>query len=218
VRTGIVLAGGRSARFGGDKLAAELDGRSLLRSAVDAVAPLVDGVLVAVARLPEEFLQADVPVALIHDRDPFAGPLAGLANALDTAVDPDPATDLAIVVGGDMPRLVPAVLRSMLERLAGDPTIDAVLLGRPPSIVDPEDPPPRAVPPRRAVLPLAVRVRAAAKAAADAIDSGDRSLQAMVERLAHVELPPAVWLPLDPGATTLLDVDTAADLERIRGG
>jgi len=211
VRTGIVLAGGRSSRFGSDKLAAELDGRSLLATAVDAVAPLVDGVLVAVSSLPEEFLAADVPVALVHDRDPFAGPLAGLANVLGTAVDPDPVADLAIVVGGDMPRLVPAVLRSMLDRLASDPTVDAVLLGRPPSVVDPEG-----QPPRRAVLPLAVRVGAASSAAVEALDAGNRSLQALLERLAHLEIPPSVWLPLDPDAKTLLDVDTAADLDRIR--
>ena len=211
MRTGIVLAGGRSSRFGSDKLAAELDGRSLLATAVDAVAPLVDGVLVAVSSLPEEFLAADVPVALVHDRDPFAGPLAGLANVLGTAVDPDPVADLAIVVGGDMPRLVPAVLRSMLDRLASDPTVDAVLLGRPPAVVDPEG-----QPPRRAVLPLAVRVGAASSAAVEALDAGNRSLQALLERLAHLEIPPSVWLPLDPDAKTLLDVDTAADLDRIR--
>jgi molybdopterin-guanine dinucleotide biosynthesis protein A len=213
VRTGIVLAGGRSSRFGSDKLTAELDGRSLVARAIDAVAPLVDGVLVAVSSLPEDFLAADVPVALVHDRDPFAGPLAGLANVLSKAVDPDPVADLAIVVGGDMPRLVPAVLRSMLDRLAGDPTIDAVLLGTPPSVAERQG---RAS--RRAVLPLAVRVRAAASAAAEAVDSGDRSLQALVERLAHMEIAPSEWLRLDPGANTLLDVDTAADLDGIRGG
>ena len=204
MRTGIVLAGGRSARFGSDKLAAELDGRSLLALAIDAVAPLVDGVLVAVQRLPEEPLEADVPVALIHDREPFEGPLAALANVLGTVVDPDPVADLAIVVGGDMPRLVPEVLRSMLDRLEDDTRIDAVLLGGQPS--------------RRNVLPLAVRIRAAASAAADAIEAGDRSLQALLDRLAHTELPPAAWLPLDADANTLLDVDTTADLERIRRG
>lgn len=213
MRTGIVLAGGRSSRFGSDKLAAELDGRSLLASSVAAVAPLVDEVVVAVSGLPEELLEDDVPVTLVHDRDPYAGPLAGLADVLGTAIDPDPVADLAIVVGADMPRLVPDVLRSMLDRLAADPTIDAVLLGRPPSAVDPEG-----QPPRRAVLPLAVRVRAAASATAEALESGDRSLQALVERLAHIEIAPSAWLRLDPGANTLLDVDTAADLERIRRG
>jgi molybdopterin-guanine dinucleotide biosynthesis protein A len=101
----------------------------------------------------------------------------------------------------------------MLDRLAGDPTVDAVLLGRPPSIVDPEGGSPRPT-----VLPLAIRVRAAASAAAAALESGERSLRALVERLTHVEIASSEWLLLDPDATTLLDVDTAADLERIRGG
>jgi molybdopterin-guanine dinucleotide biosynthesis protein A len=212
VRTGIVLAGGRSSRFGSDKLAAELGGRSLLALAVAAVALLVDRVLVAVERPPEELLAADVPVALISDRAPFEGPLAGLANVLGTVVDPDPVADVAIVVGGDMPRLAPDVLRSMLDRLEEDPRIDAVLLGRPPTTVDPVG-----QPSRRMILPIAVRVRAAERAAAAAVDAGERSLQALVERIAHVELPPSAWLLLDPAANTLLDVDTAADLERIRG-
>lgn len=212
MRTGIVLAGGRSSRFGGDKLAVDLDGQSLLALAIGAVAQIVDGVLVAVERPPEELLAADVPVALIHDRAPFEGPLAALANVLGTAVDPDPVGDLAIVVGGDMPRLVPDVLRSMLDRLDEDPRVDAVLLGRPTSTVDPGG-----QPSRRVILPIALRVGAAAGAARAAVDTGERSLQALVDRLVHVELPPSAWLLLDPAANTLLDVDTAADLERIRG-
>ena len=36
--SGIVLAGGRSSRFGSDKLRAEIAGRSLLELAIDAVA------------------------------------------------------------------------------------------------------------------------------------------------------------------------------------
>jgi hypothetical protein len=66
------------------------------------------------------------------------------------------------------------------------------------------------------VLPLAVRVDAAVRGARAALESGDRSLRALVDRLAHVELPPSTWLPLDPAAETLLDVDTTADLERLR--
>ena len=47
--TGIVLAGGRSTRFGGDKLAAEIGGRPLLHLAIEAVAGVVDEVVVVVA-------------------------------------------------------------------------------------------------------------------------------------------------------------------------
>jgi len=61
-----------------------------------------------------------------------------------------------------------------------------------------------------------VQVPAALGAAEAAVGSGDRSLQALVDRLAHVELPASTWLALDPEGSTLLDVDTRADLERIR--
>jgi molybdenum cofactor guanylyltransferase len=212
VRTGIVLAGGRSSRFGSDKLAADFEGRALLAATIEAVTLVVDGVLVAGPALPAGFKAGDVPVALVRDGEPLAGPLAAVATVLGTAVDPDPVADLAIVVGGDMPRLVPEVLQAMLDRLDADAAIDAVLLGRPGSRDDERGPKVS----RRAVLPLAIRVEAARRASADAIVAGDRSLQAMVDRLVHVELPPPVWLPLDPDANTLLDVDKVGDLERIR--
>jgi molybdopterin-guanine dinucleotide biosynthesis protein A len=212
MRTGIVLAGGRSSRFGGDKLAADFEGRAILAAAIEAVTPIVDGVVVAGPALPAGFKAGDVAVALVRDGEPVAGPLAALATVLGTAVDPDLVADLAIVVGGDMPRLVPEVLQAMLDRLDGDPAIDAVLLGRQGS----GDEGGATQTPRRAVLPIAIRVDAARRASADALDAGDRSLQALVDRLAHVELPPPAWLPLDPDANTLLDVDTVGDLERIR--
>ena len=210
MRTGIILAGGRASRFGDDKLAADLDGTSLLEATMGAVAAATDGIIVAGPRLPTGFRAGKTPVALIRDIDPFAGPLAALANVLGGA-DADPA-HVAIVVGGDMPRLVPAVLRSMLDQLVQARGSEAVFLGRPPPSPGADD----GQAPRRAVLSVAVRVDAALRAATSALDSGHRSLQALVDRLAHVELPPSTWLPFDPEANTLLDVDTTADLQRIR--
>jgi molybdopterin-guanine dinucleotide biosynthesis protein A len=210
VRTGIVLAGGRSSRFGGDKLAADLDGTSLLEATIAAVAAATDGIIVAGPGLPAGLRTGEMPVALIRDVEPFGGPLAALSNALREAA-PDPE-HVAIVVGGDMPRLVPAVLRAMLDRIADDAAIDAVLLGQERSRTGSQS----EQPPRRAVLPVAVRVDAAVRAARAALESGDRALQSLVDRLAHVELPASTWLRLDPAAETLLDVDTTGDLDRLR--
>jgi len=210
VRTGIVLAGGRASRFGGDKLAADLDGTSVLEATIAAVAAVTDRIIIAGPELPAGFRAGKTPVALVRDAEPFAGPLAALSNVLrEAAADPE---QLAMVVGGDMPRLVPTVLRSMLDHLAGARGTDAVLLDRGPRSAEAE----LGRPPRPAVLPLAVRVDSAVRAATMALDSGDRSLRALVDRLAHVELPASTWMPLDPDANTLLDIDTAADLERVR--
>jgi molybdenum cofactor guanylyltransferase len=203
VRTGIVLAGGRSSRFGGDKLMEGLDGDALLERAVAAVRAVADEVIVA----GRPGNAASPTIRSFVDAEPFGGPLLALLGVLREA-----RGAVAVIVGGDMPRLVPAVLRAMLDRIDQDAAIDAVLLGQPPSSATS----PAASPGRRAVLPLAVQVPAALGAAEAAVGSGDRSLQALVDRLAHVELPASTWLALDPEGSTLLDVDTRADLERIR--
>jgi len=194
--TGIVLAGGRSARFGSNKLAAEVGGATLLSRAIDRLAPVVDELVVAGPSLAAaQERQSAVAVHLIPDDEPFAGPLVALAGALAWAGGSE-----AIVVGGDMPDLVAAVLRSMLDRLEADPAVAAVTL--------------ESTGPKRQVLPLAVRVAAAVEAAQDAIDSGDRSLVRLLDRLVVVEIPLVDWLQLDPDAKTLRDVDTPADLAR----
>ena len=216
--TAIVLAGGRSRRFGGDKLAAALGDTSVLAATIGAVQEIADRVIVAGPRIPDEPEAAGVPVASMPDAEADGGPLLALASVLGAIPsDPTPGPDdAAIVVGGDMPRLVPAVLVRMLDVLDLDPTIDAVFLARPrtqaPTGAAPD------APPRRQVLPLAIRVEPASRAAREAVGGGHRSLQALLDRITAVELPAPAWLPLDPQALTLTDVDTRADLDRLNPG
>lgn len=204
--TAIVLAGGRSVRYGSAKLAAELDGEPLLDHAVRAVTAIADVILVAGAPIPSVPASADgfPPCRWVPDEEPFAGPLAALAGALR-----ETSTAAAIVVGGDMPRLVPAVLQLMLHRLTSDADLDAVLLADPAA-----DPDARVS--RRQVLPLALRVEAAFAAAIDARRIDDRSLVRLLDRVRWIEIPAAEWRALDPAGRTLLDVDRPVDLERIQ--
>ena len=199
--TAIVLAGGRSRRFGSDKLATPIDGASLLSRTIAAVAPVADIVIVAGPALPGGPHGGDIPATVVPDREPFGGPLPALANVLERGI-PDPVTSLAIVVGGDMPRLVPAVLTAMLDRLATDLELDAVILGDQGA-------------PRRQVLPIALREHAAGGAARAALEEGDRSLAGFVDRLRTLELPAEEWRALDPAGITLVDVDTPADVDRL---
>lgn len=198
----IVLAGGRSTRFGRDKLAEDLDGGTVLAATIAAVSAVADIVIVVGPALPDGSGAGATHVIHLPDPEPFGGPLVALATALDRRVVRDPR-ELAILVGGDMPRLVPAVLAAMLGLLDGDAAIEAVVLQAPEAT-------------RRQVLPLAVRRENAAAAARAAIESGQRSLLALVERLAVVELPSATWRALDPAGNTLVDVDTPDDLDRLR--
>ena len=201
---GIVLAGGRSSRFGGDKLAATLGESTVLDLALRAVAAVADEVLIAGGAEPEPATSrlANHPAARhVPDVEPFAGPLAALAGAL-ASID----AERVIVVGGDMPGLVPDLLGALVSRL-DDPAVDASILGSPPG---------SGADSKRQVLPLALRVAPARAAAAATLGAGDRSLTRLLDRLRLAELPSVEWLALDPGARTLLDVDTPTDLDRIR--
>ena len=191
----IVLAGGRSTRFGRDKLLEPLAGRPLLHHAVLAAAAVSRDVVV-IGRGPGTRLpsagESAVRVAL--DAQPFAGPLVALRTALELVREP-----LAIVVGGDMPTLVPSVLGALvrvLDRLDGPDAAALVLRGR------------------RQPLPVALRVGAALPAVGRLADSGERSLAALFTTLRTLDLNEATWRPLDPEASTLRDVDRPEDLPR----
>lgn len=202
--TGIVLAGGRSSRFGGPKLAAELHGITVLEHAIRAVAAVAAEIVVAGGQsTPPD--PRDVPnlpksidgrrVRVVVDDAAFAGPLAALAGTLRAVT-----SELAIVVGGDMPGLVPAVLQAMVDRLLTD-DVDAVTL---------QDPA------HRQMLPLAIRVGPAQFAATDALAAGDRSLVRFLDRMRSAELAADAWRALDPDRRTLADVDEPGDLDRLR--
>jgi molybdenum cofactor guanylyltransferase len=210
----IVLAGGASSRFGSDKLAVSVEGRPLLHHALAAVTAVADRIVVVIA--PEAPIPS-VPVALVgrvvfaRDASAHGGPLAGLAAGL-AGIDPpvrdealritppggEAADPIALVVGGDMPSLVPDVLRLLAESLAGDTSVAAMTLAAS----------------RSAPLPMAVRPELA-RTAIDAIlaSGGRRSLIALLDAVPSVALAAETWRAIDPAGATLRDIDRPADLE-----
>ncbi len=91
----IVLAGGRSRRFGTDKLAVDVHGVPLLRHSVDAALAL--GAQVVVVGPADPRLPAGVTV--VREYPPYAGPYAAVAAGL-AAVDAD--ADVVLVLAGDL--------------------------------------------------------------------------------------------------------------------
>ena len=79
----VILAGGRSIRFGRDKLAEPLDGRPMLDHAIDAVRPFATEILVVAA--PDSDPPLPDGARLIHDPVAFEGPLAGALAGLGAA-------------------------------------------------------------------------------------------------------------------------------------
>jgi molybdopterin-guanine dinucleotide biosynthesis protein A len=190
----IVLAGGRSRRFGSDKLAAEIHGRQLLELAIEQVAAVSDEVIVVLAPGDERILPSStVTVRRVADPELHGGPLVGLLAGLEVADQP-----IVVLAGGDMPTLSPAVLAAMIRALvASETSWGAVILAsrgdRPP-------------------LPAALRTGAATDVARRLVGDGERRLRSLFERLPTRALEEGEWRPLDPAETTLQDVDRPADL------
>src|SRR6516164_9122882 len=80
---GLVLAGGRSVRFGGEKAAAELQGKPLLLWAAERLAAACPAVAVN-ARPGSEAERLAGALPVLHDRPGDAdGPLAGVRAGLE---------------------------------------------------------------------------------------------------------------------------------------
>jgi len=119
-RTAVVLAGGRSTRFGDeDKAVADLAGAPMIRRVVDRVAPAVDAVVINCRPAQREAIAAAldgaaVPVTFAEDDYPDEGPMAGMATGL-RAVE----GEYAFVVACDMPFVDPGFVDYLFERAAG---------------------------------------------------------------------------------------------------
>jgi molybdopterin-guanine dinucleotide biosynthesis protein A len=193
--SGIVLAGGRSTRFGAAKLDADLAGRSVLDRTIEAIGAACTEVVV-VGRPPPGISGPTEATRYLEDRVPFEGPLVGLHAGLAHA-----AHDLVVVVAGDMPFVRGDVLRALLERIARPSVGDAAVL-----LDDGEARP----------LPMALRRLPALDAAEQAIDGGERSLRQLLARLRVETIAEPSWRRLDASADSLIDIDSPEDLDRAR--
>ena len=204
----VVLAGGASTRFGSSKLEAVLDGRPLLDHVLELARRLSDDVVVAVAPGAHP-LALQAGVRAVEDPDAFGGPLVGIASAHDV-VD----GQIAIVLGGDMPRLGIEIVEPMLLTLVTYPDVDAVVLEqdgatRPlPMVVRTE--------PARAAARELLAGETGASPADTTTDRFRRSLRALLSRLRTRPIPEEHWTALDPARTALADVDRPEDLEVLR--
>ena len=114
---GVVLAGGKSTRFGSDKALAELDGRTLIARAVDALALWCEYVVVVGRETAPAPTLPDWPRANM-------GPLAGLAAALHLARDDGYAAVLSCGVdSAGLPDDLLALLSPAPAYLADQPVI-----------------------------------------------------------------------------------------------
>ena len=122
MRSGVIVAGGRSTRFGdADKAVAELAGTPMVRRVADRLAR-VEGLGALVVNCREDQVAAieralegiDLALRFAQDPDPDEGPAAGIRTGLRAV-----KTDYAAVVACDMPFVDPGLLEFLFERADG---------------------------------------------------------------------------------------------------
>ena len=113
--TGVILAGGRGSRMGGqDKGLLELHGRPLVEYLLEALQPQVDAILINANRNQARYQQYHYPV-ISDDLSDYQGPLAGFAAAMQAA-----STDYILTIPCDAPELAADTAARLLAALQGE--------------------------------------------------------------------------------------------------
>ena len=106
--TGMVMAGGKGRRMGGeDKGLLQIHGQPMIQYVLDALCPQVSRILISANRNQDRYRQLGYPVVTDISGD-FLGPLAGMASALQAC-----ETEYLLTAPCDSP-LLPATLAEVL--------------------------------------------------------------------------------------------------------
>lgn len=115
----VILAGGQGTRLGGvDKASVEVDGRTLLVHALDAV---IDATEICVVGDP---VPTERPVTFTVENPRYGGPAAALLTGVDALLRQTPTVAVLAV---DMPRLTHGTFRRLLDAAAQGGVDGAVL-------------------------------------------------------------------------------------------
>lgn len=170
MRSGVIVAGGRSTRFDRtDKVVASLDGTPLIRRVADRVAPVVDEVVVNCRREQRPAIDGavdgiDERVRFAVDEEPDQGPMVGIRNGLREATGA-----YAFVVAADMPFVSPDLVEFLFEAANGH---DAAV--------------PRTDDGWYQTMHAVYHVEGMRRACDAAIDAGERKILAPLDRLGDV--------------------------------
>lgn len=117
-RTGVIVGGGRSVRFGGtDKTVADLNGKPVIRHTAERLLEATEELVVNCREDQREAIDealSDLDVTFAIDQEPDRGPVAGIAEGLRAA-----ETDYAAIAAADMPLLDPDLFVYLFERADG---------------------------------------------------------------------------------------------------
>ena len=119
-REAVIVAGGRSTRFGeGDKAVADLGGRAMIRRVADRLTDVTDRLVVNCREDQRESIATALSsypgeVGFALDPEPDLGPMAGIRTGLAAV-----RSEYAFVVACDMPFVEPSFVSHLFSRAEG---------------------------------------------------------------------------------------------------
>ncbi|RDW20169.1 molybdenum cofactor guanylyltransferase [Oceanobacillus arenosus] len=120
---GIVLAGGKSRRFGSPKAFASKDNKAFYTYSINALKPYISRlVIVTNPELETNFTSENITSDIIQDVNEYTGqgPLAGIYSAMDRYVG-----EWYIVLPIDVPFIESSVIERLIEQIS--PEVDAIV-------------------------------------------------------------------------------------------
>lgn len=197
---GVIVAGGRSTRFGPtDKAVAEFEGAPLVRHVADGLvaADAVDTLVVncraeQAPRLREAVADVALPIRIAVDTRPGDGPVAGICRGLEAALNA--GNDAAFVAACDLPFLDSDLVGSLLDVVSAQPAAVPRVHGH------------------HQPLHAAYRVEPAHSVCRRLLDAGEHRATAIVDSLNPSAVPAATVAAGD--LQSFENVNTRAEFER----
>jgi molybdopterin-guanine dinucleotide biosynthesis protein A len=197
MRSGLILAGGRSTRFGGEeKSLFVICGKRMICRVMDALSPVVDEIIISVRdehqmRLLSPFVGGR---EFALDEAQGIGPLSGVYSGLSRAKG-----EYVAVVACDMPLISGAAIGLLFDLAEGH---DAAVPAHEGGLIEP--------------LHAVYRREPMLEAVKESIMAGERKISAPLRRLRDVVYVPDDEIrKVNPALDTFLNVNRAEDLKLI---
>lgn len=190
---GIVLAGGRSSRFGSNKALADWGGRPMAEAAVSALLAVFPKVfVVAKDPGPLKFLET-ARVRIVTDAYSEGHPLGGICTGLRALDD-----NWAFVAACDMPLIAPALIEVLWEKRMGGDAVVPVWGGRPQTL-------------------CAVYAKSALAAMESSISQGRLGIRDSYASMRMRYLDETELAAVDPLGASFWDIDSREEYVRVHG-
>jgi molybdopterin-guanine dinucleotide biosynthesis protein A len=197
MRSGIVLAGGRSTRFGGEeKSLKQVRGKRMICRVIDALQGVVDEIVISVRDegqrgLIYDFIQG---YRFAYDEKHGIGPLAGIVSCLKLIKG-----DYVFIAACDMPFINKKAVELLFERAEGH---DAAVPQHDNGLIEP--------------LHAVYRRGPMLEAVEASLEAGERRISAPLKHLKDVAYVPVADIKkVDPELDTFLNINRAEDMSRV---